>query len=168
MVAPLFLAAVWLLLVAVVAHVAGSGLPRWRNLLWWTHYVLAFTAVLVVMLAILLAVREGGGATRQHRTVGYVAFGLMVGQLVGGSWLVWRYYSKASYPSLAGLAHRVSGVVVLVLVSLQYFSSRDLGTEYDEAGLEQGATVWTVYYRYCFLLLGIYGYGLVRMAHKLF
>ena len=154
MVAPLFLAAVWLLLVAVVAHVAGSGLPRWRNLLWWTHYVLAFTAVLVVMLAILLAVREGGGATRQHRTVGYVAFGLMVGQLVGGSWLVWRYYSKASYPSLAGLAHRVSGVVVLVLVSLQYFSSRDLGTEYDEAGLEQGATVWTVLLSVLLLVAG--------------
>lgn len=33
--------------------------------------------------------------------------------------------------------------MLLLLVSLQYFSSRQ-GTEYDGDGLESGATAWTV------------------------
>ena len=92
-----------------------------------------------------------GRATRQHRTVGYVAFGLWWASSSGAAgW--WQYYSKASYPSLAGLAHR-SGVVVLVLVSLQYFSSRDLGAGTTGAASSK-ATVWTVLLSVLLLVAG--------------
>ena len=89
----LFLSATWLLFVAVAAHVAGSSLQiPW---LFYVHYALAATAVLLFTIAIATAAASGM-APKQHRTVGYIAYGILVAQVVGGSILAWSWASPGS------------------------------------------------------------------------
>ena len=88
----LFSAATWLLFIAVAAHVAGSIYKA--GWLFYSHYILAMTAVVVFAIAIGTAAASGM-APKQHRTVGYVVFGLLILQVIGGSILAWSWSKQA-------------------------------------------------------------------------
>ena len=127
------------------------------------------TAVVVFAIAIGTAAASGM-APKQHRTVGYVVFGLLILQVIGGSILAWSWSKQAGdskltekQMKLGGLAHRTFGVVALALVAWQYFSASDdegavarLNTDHDVSAYRDGAITWTALIGFVIALSFVY------------
>ena len=129
---PWFLAGAWLLFLGVAAHVVKNASSKsvWGYL----HYGLNSLAVAVIGVAIAVAAYSSGPrAAPSHRTVGWVAFALLLVQVSGG------VYLKVNWSKRVGLIHRLSGGVVLCLVAYQYLSATapneplDVYADYDQA-----------------------------------
>jgi len=142
----------WLLLAGVVAHVAMRALKRpW---LFWIHFVLAPVAAVLLVTTALLSASEPRDERpmktsarkehRVHRMLGYVMVLVLMLQVLLGA-------LRRVFPTgrALGWVHRITGYVILVCVSVLYYTSRSVATLYDDAVSPQMHSAQAVAYSCC-------------------
>ena len=169
----LFAVATWLILFAVFSHVLSSAGGPYSTMYAYLHYFLAGTAVFLYSLSIALAA-SSGSAPRTHSRVGYIAFTFLWAQVIGGSWLAWQWHTYKKSYTWSGLAHRVSGITALALISAQYYSAGEpdgavasLNSENNYKRYEEGAIVWTSFFGLLVILSFVFYYKTFEELFKL-
>lgn len=116
-----FLAATWLFLLGVTAHVAINVWPAAYPLLGRAHYALMSIAVVLTLFGVYVAATTGEVTARaSHRRLGYALVVLLLIQAAGGWYLTTIDYRARGWYAFA---HRLSGALALALVAAQYYSA---------------------------------------------
>lgn len=153
----------WLLLAGVAVHVAARA--SGRKWLFQLHFRLAPLAAVLLVTTALLAATEPRNKRpmktstrtdhRVHRMLGYFMVLLLVLQIILG---MLRRAVKAG--RALGWLHRITGYVILLCVSVLYYTSRSTATLYDDAVSPKMHYAQAVAYGCCVAAVVLAGVGL--------
>ena len=143
----MFRAGVWLLLVAVGVHVdsrIASMVPflkRFAAALRKAHYVLAFSAAIILLVPAISAMTQpkderimASSKSRElklHRQLGHVVVVLLALQVILGIVAAMKNSNGTSSAAL-GVVHRVNGWIIIFSAAGLYYSSRNAATLHDD------------------------------------
>ena len=125
----LFIAGVWLAAVGIFAHMSENPTIKW------VHYVAMPAAVIMITAGVFVArecsretntpkyVKTRGGANgTYHYLAGYILLGVLWAQVALGIGLKALKGKKSSLLASAGIAHRVLGALLFILLAVQYLT----------------------------------------------
>ena len=111
-----FTAGTLLIVVAVVLHWVSNRVENYSVWYRWSHYILAFSGVVILTAGVLVA-RHGDGMVKAHNKghfgAGYFAILWLWIQALGGAIL---FKAKSKDWTKSRITHRVSGALLLVLI----------------------------------------------------